>query len=187
MSDWQQDEEAHLIQQARQGDAGAYGQIYDRYAPRVFRFLFAHLDNRLDAEDLTEEVFLRVWQNLPTYRQRGIPFSGFVFRVARNALYDHYRQLRRRGTVAEIHEEWPAAEQSDPAQSVAQQLERRDLLRKLAGLSEDYRTVLSLRFLAGLSAEETAQAMSRSNGAIRVLQHRALAALRSLLEEEAGR
>ena len=181
MSERQQVDETLLLQQAQKGDAEAFGQIYEIYSPLVFRFLFAHLDDQLDAEDLTEEVFLRAWQSLPGYRMRGVPFSGFLFRVARNALYDHYRRSRKRANDPGLDQELIDDLQPDPAMSVPLHLERRELRQTLGQLREDYRTVLVLRFLVGLSPDETAQAMSRSSGAVRVLQHRALAAVRKLL------
>ena len=79
-------EDIQLIQQSQKGDTQAFGELYERYAQRVFRYLYAHLDNRLDAEDLTEEVFLRVWKSLGGYQEQGVPFLAFLFRVARNAL-----------------------------------------------------------------------------------------------------
>lgn len=181
MPDWQDVNEAELLLKARQGDAQAFGELYEAYAPRLFRYLFAHLENRLDAEDLTEDVFLRVWQALPAYREQGIPFAGFVFRVARNALIDHYRRTRRRKPDLEtdsIEEFIP-----DPTPTLQAHLEHKEMREALGKLREEYRMVLNLRFLADLSPEETAQAMGRSAGAVRVLQHRALAALRKLLEK----
>ncbi len=181
MPDRQEPEEARLLQAARQGDTLALGKLYECYAPRVFRFLFAHLDERMDAEDLTEEVFLRVWQALPEYQERGAPFGGFVFRVARNALFDHYRRSRRRQAPETLDEERLPAARSDRADDPDAWFESAELRRLLAQLSEDQQTVLSLRFLAGLTPEETGQAMGKSCGAVRVLQHRALRALRKLL------
>ena len=173
-----------LLKQAQQGDTEAFGQIYELYSPLVFRFLVAHLDNSLDAEDLTEDVFLRAWQALPSYLMRGVPFTGFLFRVARNALYDHYRRSHKRANDPGLDQELVDDLQPDPAESVPVYLERRELRQTLAKLREDYRSVLVLRFLVGLSPEETAQAMSRSPGAVRVLQHRALAALPKLLVKQ---
>lgn len=183
MPERQEVDETSLLQQAQQGDAEAFGQIYEMYSPLVFRFLFAHLDNRLDAEDLTEEVFLRAWQALPGYRMRGVPFKGFLFRVARNALYDHYRRSRKRANDPGLDQELVDDLQPDPAVSVSLHQERRELRQTLTGLREDYRAVLVLRFLVGLSPDETAEAMDRSAGAVRVLQHRALAAARKLLQK----
>lgn len=188
MPERQHAEENRLIEQARQGDSGAFGELYEFYAPLVFRFLFAHLDDRQDAEDLTEEIFLRVWEALPGYRQRGVPFGGYLFRIARNALYDHYRRKRRKrswfGGPGVPGQDWLDEAHPDPAQGPPARLEQRELHAQLGCLREDYRMVVTLRFLAGLTCEETAEAMSRSPGAVRVLQHRALQTLRQLLEDQ---
>jgi len=183
MSDLSPAGEHELIEKAQRGDTDAFGQLYEIYAPAVFRYLYAHLDSRLDAEDLTEDVFLRVWQALAEYRQQGVPFGGFVFRVARNALFDHYRRIRRRPAHS-LDREWVDDRQPDPAISVLDYLEQRAVRETLNELRADHRQVLSLRFLSGLSPEETAQAMGRTAGAVRVLQHRALSALRRLLTGE---
>jgi RNA polymerase sigma-70 factor, ECF subfamily len=184
MSEWQNIDEAQLLKKAREGDTSAFEQLYEHYAPGVFRFLFSHLDNRLDAEDLTEEVFLRVWRSLGGFRQQGVPFSSFVLRVARNALIDHYRRSRRRPPEQEIVDELIDDAQHDPAQTLHARLEHKEVRQMLEQLHEDYRRVLDLRFLADLSPDETAQVMGKSPGAIRVLQHRALAALRQLMAKQ---
>lgn len=181
MSDWHQVDDIQLLQIAREGNTEAFGHIYERYAERVFRYLFAHLDNRLDAEDLTEEVFLRVWRSLPDYREQGVPFLSFVFRIARNALIDHYRRDRSSQHKDAIEEVNLPDQKPGPVEMAIASLERTELIEALKGLRDDYRTVLVLRFLGELSPEETAQVMGRSAGAIRVLQYRALKALRTRL------
>jgi RNA polymerase sigma-70 factor (ECF subfamily) len=182
MSEQQTVDEARLIRAAQGGDAEAFGQLYEIYAPAVFRFLYAHIDDPLDAEDLTGEVFLKTWQALPGYRQRGIPFSGFLFRVARNVLYDHYRRLRRRGSPLRIDGEIAEDILHDPAQNIPSKFDHKEVRLLLMQLREDQRTVLSLRFIAGLSCNEAAQVMGKSSGAIRILQHRALEALRKIMD-----
>lgn len=178
--------EVQLLNQARKGDSHAFGELYERYAPRVFRFLFAHLDNRLDAEDLLAEVFLRTWRSLPGYQERGLPFAAFLFRVARNLLTDYYRQSgHQRGQVS-IEDLSLQDSESSPGEKVNEGFERSELRHYLTQLREDYRSVLVLRFFGELSPEETAQVMGRSPGAVRVLQHRALSALRVIMEDEAG-
>lgn len=178
-------DERQLIQRAQRGETQAFGQLYERYAPRLFRFLWAHLDDPRDAEDLTEEVFLRTWRALPGYRLRETPFVSFLFRVARNALTDHYRQARRRGRAVAWDAE-PAQPGdlsqladpgSDPALALSREQERQQIRQALSGLRGDYRLVLELRFWSDLSTEEIAQAMGRSAAAVRVLQYRALLAL----------
>jgi RNA polymerase sigma-70 factor (ECF subfamily) len=179
MSDWVDVAETELILAAQAGNTDAYGELYTRYAAGVFRFIFAHLDNRLDAEDLTEEVFLRAWRRLPQFRQQGFPFSAFLFRIARNALIDFYRvSTGKRSTVSLSEAQMESDPRSQPAEVVSTQFEHRELRQALGGLKEEYRTVLALRFFSGLSPTETARAMNRTVGAIRVLQFRALSALR---------
>ena len=186
MSNWHEVDDIQLLKIAQEGNSEAFGAIYERYAEKVFRYLNAHLGNGLDAEDLTEEVFIRVWRALPDYRERGTPFLSFVFRVARNALIDHYRRERRVVGQVSSDEVMIADHKPGPGEIVSQQLEQQELREALEGLREDYRNVLILRFLSELDPEDTALAMGRSAGAVRVLQHRALAALRVRLEKIRG-
>jgi RNA polymerase sigma-70 factor, ECF subfamily len=173
------DKDHELIERAQRGDQHAFGDLYETHAPVIFRYLFAHLDNSLDAEDLTGEVFLKAWQSLPKYIERGVPFQAFLFRIARNALVDHYRQNNRLGhnTVDDI-DGLKAEGLTETVDMVSSQIEHQHILGVLSKLRPDYRSVLTLRFISELSPRETAQVMKKSVGAIRVLQHRALAALR---------
>jgi len=168
-----------LIAQFKNGDAEAFGMLYEQYAEMIFRFVYSHLDNRLDAEDLTEEIFFRTWKALPKYDDRGLPFSAFLYRIARNSLIDYYRQHK---VVQSIENMNLQSQEAGPEEAVAAKSDRHDLRKTIAELREDYRDVLIFRFLSGLSPTETAQIMKRSVGAVRVLQHRALSALRELLE-----
>lgn len=172
-----------LILAAQQGDAGAFGSLYERHAPAIFRFIYSHVDNRLDAEDLTGEVFLRVWRALQTYRDQGVPFAAYLFRVARNVIIDFYRQEKpSRQDVSLMEDQVIPDDSPDPIEMVIQQIDHQGIRDTLGQLREDYRMVLALRFLGDLSPDEAAAAMGKSSGAVRVLQHRALAALRKLLE-----
>lgn len=155
--------------------------LYEQHAPVIFRYLFTHLDDRLDAEDLTEEVFLRVWRSLNQYQEQGIPFVAFLFRVARNALIDHYRKTRRVEPPLPLDEDMVGGNESDPADLAMTGMEQKEVRNLLEQLRDDYRTVLTLRFISDLSPDETAETMGKSVGAVRVLQHRALAALRKLV------
>src|SRR3972149_8109230 len=86
--------DAELVTRARAGQVEAFGELYLRYFDAIFRYLRTRLSEAQDAEDMTETVFLRAFQSLPNYRERGWPFSAFLYQVARNALTDHYRQRR---------------------------------------------------------------------------------------------
>jgi RNA polymerase sigma-70 factor (ECF subfamily) len=178
----QPDDDKELVEKAQAGNVDAFGVLYERHAPAIYRYLYAHLPDRMDAEDLTGEVFLRTWQALSSYRQRGTPFLAFLFRVAHNALIDHYRRRGEKDqqSIGELEEVLRDAHPG-PAEVAGTRLEHQELLKVMSQLHEDYHTVLVLRFISGLSPEETAQVMQRSTGSIRVLQHRALEALRKQL------
>lgn len=186
MADWHSFEDNQLIQFAQKGDVQAYGEIYNRYMEKIYRFFVAHLDNPHDAEDLTEEVFLRVWRALSTYEEKGVPFYALLFQVARNGLIDFYRRSAQSKQLVSIDDLSIPDEGLDPGELLIKDFRHKELRQAMKALREDYRTVLSLRFLSGLSPEETAKAMGRSQGAIRVLQHRALAALRELINGNKG-
>ena len=99
MSDWKNDQrvqlDAQLVKRAKHGDSDAFGELHDYYVDAIYNFLASRTSDPLDAEDLTGEVFLRAWRSLKNYRQKGYPFSAYLFRIARNLLIDHYRQSQR--------------------------------------------------------------------------------------------
>jgi RNA polymerase sigma-70 factor (ECF subfamily) len=182
MPGWQEVDDIELLKLAKDGEADAFGELYERYAQTVFRFVYAHLRERFDAEDLTEEVFLRAWRSLSNYREQGVPFQAFLFKIARNALIDFYRRSGRSGGHMPIEEQSFPDLRPDTGEAALINMEHREIRKTLDQLREDYRTVLVLRFLSGLSPDETSEVMGRTPGAIRILQHRALSALRNLLE-----
>lgn len=183
---WEEIDDVQLLKIAQTGDSDAFGELYERYSMIIFRFLYVHLNNRLDAEDLTTEVFMKVWRSLPNYKQQGPPFVAYLYKVARNALIDHHRHAKSTDHDL-IEDERTIDFAQNPAELALDNLEYQELRQLLVQLREDYRDVLVLRFLSELSPEETAEVMDRSVGAVRVLQHRALTAVRSLLEKDSGK
>jgi len=181
MPDWDGVDDVQLLKTAQNGEAEAFGVLYERHAKAIFRFLYARLDSRSDAEDLTEEVFLRFWRSLSSYQERGIPISAYLFRVANNALVDHYRRAKHSAYNASLDDDWKLDERPGPAETTVINAEHQELRQALNQLREDYREVLILRFLSELSPTETASAMKRSVGAVRILQHRALTSIRKNL------
>jgi len=176
------DDERECVERASRGDAAAIGELYRRYAPAVFRYLFYRLGDRQFAEDLTSEVFVRALEALPRYRVRGRPFSAWLYRIAGARVADHYRQRRRHPVVPLIWE--PSARGADPGEAVESRLTAELLQRAIVRLTPLQQQVIVLRFLEGLSHREVAQIVGRSEGAVRVLQFRALKALRRLLAGE---
>ena len=182
MDDVRHDEAAigALVDRAATGDASAFAGLYDAYAPRLRRFLRHQLGDSDVAEELLQRTFVKMIEALPRYRRRGVPFGAWVFRIARNGVTDH-RRTAHPGVPLDVVAE-RAAEAGDPVAAAEREHDRAGLRVALDALPADQREVLVWRFFAELTPAETAAMMGRSNGAVRVLQHRALAALRGILE-----
>jgi RNA polymerase sigma-70 factor (ECF subfamily) len=176
------DDERACVERAASGDAAAIGELYRRHAPAIFRYLFYRLGDRERAEDLASEVFVRALEALPRYRRQGRPFSAWLYRIASARVADYYRRHRRRPTVP-LAADLPARG-GDPGEVAESRLTAELLQQVIARLSPLQQQVIVLRFLEGLSHAEVAQVIGRSEGAVRVLQFRALEALRRLLERE---
>jgi RNA polymerase sigma-70 factor (ECF subfamily) len=175
------DDEAldRLVLEAKGGDPSAFGRLFDEYHEPVFRFIANRVNRPSDAEDLTQLVFVKALEALPRYEQRGVPFGGWLFRLARNTIIDH---ARTRHDHAEL--DAAADRATDEAGPEAATLLRQDLdavARALAGLTDEQRETIELRFFAGLSAREAAEAMGKQEGTVRGLQFRAIASLRRSL------
>ena len=184
MPDWQDEQVIQWIEAAKNGDANSFGLIYEQYADIIFRFIYSQVSHYQDAEDLTEEVFLRIWRSLASYEQKGVPFIAYIFRIARNAVIDHYRQAARTRNQIPFEEEFVGHSKFEPEQQAVLNNTQKEIRARLKELREDYRNVLILRFFSGLSTDETAQALGKSPGSVRVLQHRALVALKKLISDQ---
>lgn len=171
---------AGVLDEARHGDSKAVATLCAQFYPRIMRYMRYRVGEQA-AEDLTSEVFLRVIRNLT--RQNG-SFTAWLYKVAANVVNDHIRKLKTHPVVAmEENEQTQAAalaKSDNPAQSVGRKL---DLTAALELLTEDQRQLVTLKFVQGLSNEEVAETLDRTPGAVRVLQFRALSALRELLPE----
>jgi RNA polymerase sigma-70 factor (ECF subfamily) len=173
--------DATLITRARDGDAEAFGCLYRRYVDPIYRYLLARLGESKEAEDLTEDVFFRAFQALGTYRERGWPFSAFLYQVAKNVLIDHYRSQKP--------ETWPAIpapalESLRPLdEHVIRDEQIQDLRKAMEEIPLNYREVIILRIILAMPTSVVANWMNLTEGATRVLLHRALASLRGRLQE----
>ncbi|MEX2446713.1 MAG: sigma-70 family RNA polymerase sigma factor [Dehalococcoidia bacterium] len=171
-----------LVDQARQGDAEAFGALYDRFQPEIVRYLTHRVGDADTAEDLAQQVFLKAWQAIPRYESRGVPFKAWLYRMAHNQMVDHFRTRRPTADLEGV-EVVEAAE----AEHLVLTAEMNDALaRALERLSEDHRQVLVLRFLMEKSAREIGEIMGRKEVTVRGLQMRALQALRREIEETGG-
>lgn len=167
------------VSRAAAGDADAFGALYDRFAPELLRYFHARVRGDEAARDLVQQLFLKAWQAIPRYQERGLPFAAWLFRMAHNLVVDHHRARRAVAPIEGV--ERPSDDPHADMGLIAG--ERAAAVRRALGrLSDDHRHVLVLRFVLEKSARETGEIMGRREVTIRGLQHRALRALRSAIE-----
>ncbi len=160
---------------AAQADPAAFGVLYRRYVDLVYSYAFYQLGDHHDAEDATERTFLAALRSIGSFTDRGASFRAWLLRIARNTIANSHRsRFRRRTTTLDALPEHPPAPDADPAALTVRADEMRRVRQALAELPDDRRQVVILRFTDGLSAREIAAVLDRSEGAVRVLLHRAL-------------
>ena len=174
--------EGALVERARAYDEKALGELYDRYAPKMYAYIYRRVGHAATAEDLTGELFLRVVRSLRNDQAWRDSFSAWLYRVAHNLVVDHYRSLPE--LPDEPVETSIEGDGGDPAAAVEGRLARERLRAATDRLTPEQQEVLALRFGEGLTAAETAQILNKSTGAVEALQHRALASLRRILGGE---
>ena len=171
------------VRDARAGDIRALGQLYDTYRDRVARFAAGRLGDAEKAEDVTSETFEAVLRHLRSYRI-GTAFEAWLFTIAARRVADHFRRRSRRREVELSEVMQPAA--GGPEEAVLAAERRAEVAVALRRLRADQQEVLALRVLGGLSAAQVGKVLGKSEGAVRVAQHRALCALRAAMGVTAG-
>lgn len=176
------DDVERLVARAQGGDIVAFGELYEQVAPGVYRFLLHRLNGHHEAaEDLTEEVFLKVLGRLGSYQSRGLPFSAWLYRITRNHLIDHVRSRpRQRVQPLETAAQIPERQAS---QAEARSLDRHELAHALDHLTHDQREVVARRFLDGFTTAETAALLEKTEDAVKKLQARGLLRMRRLITQ----
>lgn len=174
----QESEVRNLVGQAQTGDADAFGQIYELYARPIYNFLFSKIHHKEIAEDLVHTVFLKAWTNLRSYQPRtNAKFSTWLYQIANFTLIDYWRAKKPTTELAEIENLVQFAAEPQLYE------EYEYLWIAVSQLPLDYQTVLDLRFKQDLSVAETAKIMGRTGVSVRVIQHRAIKALRNKLKK----
>lgn len=169
--------EEKIVERARSGNREAFGQLYQHYYQPIYRYVFYRVNHQEETEDLTEKIFLKAWERLPSYRGDA-SFKSWVYRIAHTIVIDHYRTRKRPlplNEAAPLVDGRPDLETILVAQEKIAQLQT--IMSRLSPLDQQ---VLTLRFINGLSTEETAQILERTIGSVRVMQHRALKAAHTL-------
>lgn len=169
-----------LIQKAKAGDAEAFGRLYDMHVDRVYRHIYYRIGNVADTEDLTQQVFLKAWQAIPRYRKTASPFIAWLITISHNLVVDFYRAKKDKvrlpdGVVAEDPE-------SSPEVMAQAHFDQEKLRMAISQLHGDQQRAVLMRFIEGFSFAETADSLGKTEGATRVILHRALKKLRHILE-----
>lgn len=175
-------DETALLERAKRLEDAAWQTIYDRYYGRLFGYLYYRVGDPDLAEELTAQVFERAVKHIGRYRYQGSGLGAWLNRIAQNLAHDLYRRRKARPPEPlELNEAWISAGH-DPAATAIHNESHQYLAQALARLTSDQREVILLRFVARLTASEIGHRMGKTTGAVKALQHRALATLRRELE-----
>ncbi len=150
------DSEPQIIKHAVKGKASAFGSLYDHYQPAIYRFVLIKVGRREEAEDLTHQVFLSAWQNIKGYEDRGLPFSSWLYQI-------HF------------------VEEARAHFGLDEKFEIEKVRSAIQKLKPEYQDVLIMRFVEDLAIKDVASALEKSEGAIKLMQHRALKELKEFL------
>ena len=170
--------EESLVRRAKEHDHEAFTLIYEEHFDKIYRYVTLRIGNAMEAEDMTQQVFLNALQSISSFKWKGIPFSAWLFRIAHNQVVDYFRKKKR--TTVPL-EESLVSDDNSPQLETERKLDIEQLLvaaRRLTGAQHE---VISLRFAGELSIAQVASVMGKSQGAVKALQHSAIVALRKSL------
>ena len=168
-----------LVTKAQDGDTESFGRIYDAFLTPVYRYVVFRFPEEM-AEDLVADIFVKVWEKINSYRPFfGVPFAAWLFRIARHTVIDAYRSMRG---FEELSEELvDENHENNPEKKTETDLSVRVVRQALDGLPKDYREILLMHYMAGLSHREVAKSLKMTEGYVRQLKFRALKKLETLL------
>jgi len=178
-ADCQSRDEKELVRKAQSGDTTALAEIYERYFDRIYRYVALKTGNRHEAEDITQEVFLKALRDIKNYRWKGAPFASWLYRIAHNQIIDHARKKERH--PCGILEETLALSffpMEDPQAAAEISYDMRQLVSAAGTLTPLQREVIALRFASDMPLAEVAVAMGKSVGAVKAIQHNAICMMR---------
>lgn len=176
------EDEQNLIARAKGGESEAFGSLYDFYMPRVYRFVLLKVSRREEAEDLTHQTFLKAWERIDQYNFQGYSFGSWLYRIARNTVIDYYRGSTPHVSVENIPEELLATSDSTENDTETR-MEWEGLLESIAKMKDIEQDVLIMRFVEEMTHKEVAEVIGKSEGAVKVIQHRALKNLKNIVKK----
>ena len=175
-------DEQNLVQRAQDGDEQAFTQLYESHFDKIYRYVALRIGNKMEAEDLTQQVFLKALRSIHSFKWRGIAFSAWLFRIARNLIVDYLRK-ERKIAIAPLDDSLASKSHNphNPQIMAELKLDIEQLTLATTKLTRAQQEVISLRFAGELPIAEVAKVMGKSEGAIKALQHSAIVALRKTL------
>ena len=176
--------EKTLLEGAASFDERALGELYDRYEARIYSYIYRRTGNESLAEDLTAQVFLKMLEAIRSDKGWHSSFSGWLYRIAHNAVIDYYRQRDRQQQVSLEDTLTTTASDHNPVVMAEASLDSQRLRMAIGRLTEEQSEVITLRFLEGYSISEVAEMLDKTEGSIKALQYRAVTTLRQLLQHE---
>ena len=166
-----------LVRDATSGDVEAFGQLYDVYLDKIFRYVYYHVPDKMAAEDISQEVFVKAWKAIKSCRGREDTFLAWLYRIAHNLMVDHHRRQRScRSLEAQCR-----SKMTNPTETTGLDSGELELMQALRYLPEEHKNVIILKFIEGFSNQEIGRMLNKSQGAIRITQMRALSRLRKHL------
>ena len=179
------EQEKEILKKIKNGDNEAFGELYDFYAPRVYRFVRLKVDSQETAQDVTSEAFLKIWQYLQEQRKIRERFQALLYKIARNLVIDFYRSKSIREILMEDNlEEFSEAEDEETSDKlVIRQEEMVEVKKALIQVHPNYQDVIVWYYLDELTIPEIAEILEKNEGTVRVLIHRAVKSLRNVMEE----
>ena len=181
------DSEEYLVQQATKRDRAAFTVLYERCIDRVYRHVYYRVSNHAEAEDITQEAFVKAWKAIDKYKRTGAPFVTWIITIAGNLVIDHYRREQKvfvTDEIEKISEKDLGNQIPGPEKQAEMNFDNAMIKKAVLKLTGDKQKVILMHFIDGLSYEEIAKALNKNEGAIRVIQYRALSDLRGLIERE---
>jgi RNA polymerase sigma-70 factor, ECF subfamily len=172
-----------LVARGQQGDRDALEELYLIHFDRIYGYLHMSVGNRHDAEDLTTQTFLKMLESIGRFRWRSAPFSAWLFRIAHNLAMDHFRS-RRRWQPEEDVPEPPGSEEPSAELEAMKSIGRQSMLELIETLSPEQQQVLTLKFVFNFANADVATILGKTEGAIKSLQHRALASLQKQVTQK---
>ena len=173
-----QDEQS-LVQRAQQHDEEAFAELYEKYFDKIYRYVSLKIGNRVEAEDMTQQVFINALRSISSFKWRGLPFSAWLFRIAHNQVVDYLRKKTRQPVVS-LNESITASK-DNPHKMTEQNMNVEQLVLATKNLTPAQQEVIALRFAGELPISQVARIMGKSEGAIKALQHSAIVSLRKIL------